>query len=221
MAGTVEHRLRPWLVIFLKEPRPGRVKTRLAKDLGSVRAARWHRRQCLALINRLGPDPRWTTVLAVTPDREGLLSRIWPAHLPRIGQGEGDLGTRMARVMRRLPTGPAIIIGSDTPGATPRRVERAFRLLGRNDAVFGPSPDGGYWLVGLKRSRAVSVHTFRHVRWSSQHALTDSAASLNCRRIGFADTLQDVDTVSDLESAYAEVPFLRSGPSPSRPLSNP
>ena len=216
MVGTVEHRRGPWLVIFLKEPRPGRVKTRLAKDLGNVRAARWHRRQCLALINRFGPDPRWTTVLAVTPDREGLLSRIWPAHLPRIGQGRGDLGTRMARVMRRLPAGPAIIIGSDTPGATPRRVERAFRLLGRNDAVFGPSLDGGYWLVGLKRSRAISAHTFQHVRWSSQHALADSAASLNCRRIGFADTLQDVDTVSDLVTASAEVPVLRSGPAPGR-----
>ena len=216
MAGTAERRRRPWLVIFLKEPRPGRVKTRLARDLGNVRAARWHRRQCLALISRFGPDPRWTTVLAVTPDKEGLQSRIWPAHLPRIGQGNGSLGTRMARVMRRLPAGPAIIIGSDTPGATPWRVERAFRLLGRNDAVFGPSLDGGYWLVGLKRSRAISAHTFRNVRWSSQHALADSAASLNCRRIGFADTLQDVDTVSDLVTASTEVPVLRSGPAPGR-----
>lgn len=214
MAGTAEHRRGPWLVIFLKEPRPGRVKTRLANDLGNVRAARWHRRHCLALIHRLGPDPRWTTILAVAPDKEGLQSRIWPAHLPRIGQGKGDLGTRMARVMRLLPAGPAIIVGSDTPGATPQRVNRAFGLLGRNDAVFGPSPDGGYWLVGLKRTRAVSPHTFRDVRWSSEHALADSAASLNCRSIGFADTLHDVDTVSDLLSARAEIPVLRSGPAP-------
>lgn len=214
MAGTAENRRRPWLVIFLKEPRPGRVKTRLANDLGSVRAARWHRRQCLSLIHRLGSDPRWTTVLAVTPDKEGLQSRIWPAHLRRIGQGKGDLGTRMARVMRLLPSGPAIIVGSDTPGATPRRVDRAFRLLGCNDAVFGPSPDGGYWLVGLKRTRAVSPHAFRHVRWSSERALADSAASLNCRHVGFADTLHDVDTVSDLSLALPEIPVLRSGPAP-------
>ena len=215
MAGTAEHRRGPWLVIFLKEPRPGRVKTRLANDLGSVSAAHWHRRQCLALIHRLVPDPHWTTILAVTPDKEGLQSRTWPAHLPRIGQGKGDLGTRMARVMRRLPAGPAIIIGSDAPGATPRRVMRAFRLLGCNDAVFGPSPDGGYWLVGLKRSRAISSRAFRHVRWSSEHALADSAASLNCRSIGIADTLHDVDTASDLELVQPEVPILRSGPAPS------
>ena len=214
MAGTIENGRTRWLIIFVKEPRPGRVKSRLATDLGTVRAARWYRQQSLAAIGRLGSDPRWKTVLAVTPDNEGLLSQIWPAHLPRIGQGAGCLGARMARVMRRLSPGPALIVGSDTPGATPRHVEQAFGLLGNHDAVFGPSPDGGYWLVGLRRSRAISARTFRNVRWSSKHALADSAISLNCRSIGTAVQLHDVDTVRDLAPARAEAPVFRSGPAP-------
>ena len=201
MAGSTEPARRRRLVIFLKEPRPGQVKTRLALDIGSVRAARWHRRQCLALIRRMNRSPRWQLILAVSPDIEGLKSRVWPSSLPRIGQGRGGLGDRMARVMRSLPLGPAIIIGSDIPGASPALVERAFRQLGRHQAVFGPSPDGGYWLVGLKRTRAVPPALFRSVRWSTEHTLKDSIASLGNCRVGLADVLQDVDTIQDLQAA--------------------
>jgi len=86
--------VRARLVIMVKEPRPGRVKTRLGKDIGLTASAWWFRHQTRALLRRI-EDPRWETVLAVAPDREGLQSRIWPAHLPRIAQGRGDLGDRM------------------------------------------------------------------------------------------------------------------------------
>ena len=204
MAGSTDRARTAWLVIFVKEPRPGQVKTRLARETGFVRAAHWHRHQCLAIIRRLSTDPRWQTLLAVTPDMEGLNSRIWPGDLPRVGQGVGNLGVRMARIMRVLPPGPVVIIGSDIPGATSSRVGMAFKLLGRKDAVFGPSPDGGYWLVGLKRIRAVSARTFEGVRWSSKSTLSDSLASLDLGSIGFADTLQDVDTVQDLKTAESK-----------------
>ena len=201
MAGSIEPAHRRRLVIFLKEPRPGRVKTRLALDIGSVRAAHWHRRQCLAIIRRMSSCPHWQLILAVSPDIEGIQSRVWPSSLPRIGQGRGGLGDRMARVMRSLPPGPAAIIGSDIPGASPALVERAFRQLGRYQAVFGPSPDGGYWLVGLKRTRAVPPALFRSVRWSTEHTLQDSIESLGRCKVALADVLQDVDTIQDLHVA--------------------
>ena len=71
------------LVIFLKEPHPGRVKTRLGRDIGMTAAAWWFRHQSTRLIRRLGGDRRWQTVLAVSPDHEGLASRVWPSRLPR------------------------------------------------------------------------------------------------------------------------------------------
>jgi len=191
-------RHRPHLVIMLKEPRPGRVKTRLGRDIGMVPAAWWFRHQAARLIRRLGRDPRWATVLAVAPDAEGLASRVWPAHLPRIPQGRGDLGARMGRILRSLPPGPAAIVGADIPALTPDHVARAFAALGRHDAVFGPAPDGGYWLIGLRRTAAVPTTLLRGVRWSSPHALGDTLAGLRGCRVALTDTLADVDEAADL-----------------------
>ena len=183
---------------MVKEPLPGRVKTRLGRDLGMTAAAWWVRHQTRALIRRV-QDPRWQVVLAVAPDRAGLSSRVWPAHLPRWPQGRGDLGDRMGRMLRAAPAGPVCVIGADIPGVTAARVADAFRALGSHDAVFGPAPDGGYWLVGLKRSRPVAPTLFHGVRWSTADALGDTIKTLPGARIAFVDRLRDVDTASDLK----------------------
>ncbi|MEM7268025.1 MAG: DUF2064 domain-containing protein, partial [Pseudomonadota bacterium] len=80
-----------------------------------VAASGWYRRQALRTIRTL-IDPRWETVLAVSPDREGLQSRVWPEGIARWAQGRGDLGARMGGVLRGAPAGPVAIIGSDIPG---------------------------------------------------------------------------------------------------------
>ncbi|WP_040819006.1 TIGR04282 family arsenosugar biosynthesis glycosyltransferase [Litoreibacter arenae] len=188
--------MRRTLVVMVKEPHPGRVKTRLGRDLGMVGAAWWFRHQTGALLRRLR-DPRWDLVLAVSPDVEGLSSRVWPADLPRLAQGRGDLGDRMGAAMDAMPAGPVCVIGADIPGVTRAHVARAFAALGGAEAVFGPAPDGGYWLVGLKRMRR-HAGLFDGVRWSTEHALADSVASLRGARVAYVDTLRDVDTVADL-----------------------
>ena len=188
---------RRQLVVMVKEPKPGRVKTRLGRDIGMTNAAWWFRHQVAGLLRRLD-DPRWHLVLAVAPDHAGLRSRVWPAHLPRIAQGPGDLGDRMGRLLRTLPPGPVCIVGGDIPCLGPAHVARAFAMLGANDAVFGPAPDGGFWLVGMKRTAPPPAGLFRDVRWSSKHTLADSIASLPGLRIGLAETLNDVDTAADL-----------------------
>lgn len=185
------------LVIMVKEPRAGRVKTRLGRDIGMVAAAWWFRHQTARLIRQM-QDPRWQVTLAVSPDAEALTSRRWPAHMRRIGQGRGDLGHRMARLFRSAPPGPVVIIGADIPGITRAHIARAFAALGQGDAVFGPAEDGGYWLVGLKRVRAVPTGLFGDVRWSTRHALMDTMATLPGRRITCIDTLRDVDRAADL-----------------------
>lgn len=191
--------MRRSLVIFLKEPRPGRVKTRLARGLGTVAAAWWFRHQAARLIRRLGRDRRWTTVLAVTPDREGLASRAWPPGLARWPQGPGDLGARMARAFAAMPPGPVLIVGADVPGLTAAHVADAFRLLGRHEAVLGPAADGGYWMIGLRRgARAAPAGLLRGVRWSTPHALADSRASLGPLDLGLGPVLADVDEAADL-----------------------
>jgi glycosyltransferase A (GT-A) superfamily protein (DUF2064 family) len=90
-----------------------------------------------------------------------------------------------------------LIVGTDVPGITPSHIARAFRLLGRHDAVFGPAADGGYWLVGLRRRPRI-MRIFANVRWSGPHALADTLANLDGRAVAFVATLSDVDDAKDL-----------------------
>ena len=184
---------------MVKEPRPGRVKTRLARDIGPVAAAWWFRHQALALIRRLR-DPRWQTLLAVSPDIAGMNCRVWPPRIPRLPQGKGDLGDRMDRVMRAAPPGPVCVIGADIPGITPSAIARAFAALGPGDIVFGPAEDGGFWLVGCRNAAAVPRGLFAGVRWSSAHTLSDTLANLNGLSVAMIDRLRDVDTLRDLQA---------------------
>ncbi|MEM6376428.1 MAG: TIGR04282 family arsenosugar biosynthesis glycosyltransferase [Pseudomonadota bacterium] len=188
--------MRRQLVVMLKEPRAGRVKTRLGRDIGMTDAAWWFRHQVKRLLLRLR-DPRWQIILAISPDT-AVTNRIWPPDLPRRPQGRGDLGARMRRVMRDLPPGPVCIIGGDIPDVSRAHVARAFAALGNHEAVFGPAPDGGYWLVGMKRVARPPAGSFAGVRWSSPYALADSMATIGKHRIAMIETLQDVDTLEDL-----------------------
>jgi rSAM/selenodomain-associated transferase 1 len=183
---------------MLKVPQPGRVKTRLAREIGTIPAAWWMRRQTARLIRRIGRDPRWQTWLAVAPDSHGLTYRGWPGHLPRIPQGPGDLGARMARVFRRLPAGPAVLVGADIPALGPGHIASALRSLAACDAVLGPATDGGYWLVGLKHPQRQPPGLFARVRWSTHHALADTRIALPGRVAVLPDRLADVDGAADL-----------------------
>ena len=185
------------LVVMLKEPRAGRVKTRLGRGIGMVTAAWWFRHQVKSLLRRID-DPRWNVVLAVAPDRAGMISRVWPAHISRTPQGHGDLGDRMGRALRNAPRGQVCVIGGDIPDINSDRIAEAFAALGNHDAVFGPADDGGYWLIGLRRVRAVPPILFEGVRWSTKYALSDSEATLPSHSIAHVATLRDVDTVADL-----------------------
>ena len=199
--------MRRRLVVMVKEPQAGRVKTRLGQQIGMVPAAWWMRHQLHRLLRELR-DPKWELWLAVAPDC-AVASRMFPADLPRVAQGPGDLGDRMGRLLRRGgdpvarrgATGPVCIIGADIPGVTRAHVWRAFTALGTADAVFGPAPDGGYWLVGVKHPSRLPPGTFQDVRWSTEHALADSCATLPGLRIARVDALQDVDTGADLKQA--------------------
>jgi len=187
------------LIIMLKMPRSGRVKTRLGRDIGMVAAAWWFRHQSGALIRRLR-DPRWRIVLAVAPDVEGMASRCWPGDLARMAQGRGDIGQRMVRALRQVPLGRVCLVGADISGMTRAHVARAFAALGGNDVVFGPAVDGGFWLVGVRHGRRVPKGMFEGVRWSVSETLEDSLASLGGKRVALVDRLADVDSGADLRA---------------------
>ena len=188
--------MKPHLVIFARAPRRGTVKRRLAADIGTGPALAFYRRTLHDIVRRLGNDPRWRTWLAVTPDCEAARRGLWPSApgVCVIGQGGGDLGDRMARSLRTLPPGPAMVVGSDIPDITSMHIADGFAALGTHDLVFGPAADGGFWLVGARRRRAVPVRLFRDVRWSTAHALADTLAGLPGHlHVKLLDELYDVD----------------------------
>ncbi len=189
------------VIVFARLPRLGRVKRRLARDVGAVEALRFYR-ACLArLLRALAADRRWRVVLAVAPDGAAVSGRGWPRPRPAmIGQGSGDLGRRMARALGRMPPGPAVLVGSDIPELGRAHVSAAFEALRRADVVFGPAEDGGYWLVGRRHSLR-PFDPFAAVRWSTAHALADTRANLApARRVALLASLRDIDDGAGLRA---------------------
>jgi len=201
------------LVVFAKPPLAGRAKTRLARDVGSAQAASFYRLATGRLLHRLGRDPRWETALAVNALPAERFA-CWPAAIPRLSQGGGSLGDRMGRVMAALPPGPVVVIGTDSPQIEPSDIASAFGALGSRDAVFGPALDGGYWLIGLARRRP-APGLFESVRWSTDHALADTEASLpEAFTTARLRRLRDVDSGEDRRALRSALGPLRAGPWP-------
>ncbi|GFE62337.1 TIGR04282 family arsenosugar biosynthesis glycosyltransferase [Geobacter sp. AOG2] len=193
------------LIIFAREPLAGTVKTRLARDLGSHRAA-------TDLYTAMLTD---VLAAAVTLDDTRLLL-FWalknittPAFplLPRLEvfeQQGRDLGERMANAFgEALASGceTCCIIGSDAPDLPPEYILQAFGLLERNEAeaVFGPAVDGGYYLLGLRRFQQ---QLFEDIPWSSGEVLRTSLerARLGGLRTALLEPWRDIDTAEDLEA---------------------
>ena len=189
---------RRHLIIFAKPPRLGRVKRRLAADIGTMEALRFYRRNLAATLRMLGRDPRWQCWLFL--DRG---AGRWPRNLPRRLQARGDLGVRMETALRALPQGSIVLIGSDIPGVSRSDIHHAFRGLGRSDVVFGPAEDGGFWLVGLANSR-VAPDLFKDIRWSTEHVLADCIRNL-ARPPSFTAMKCDVDNGEAYDRSFGAV----------------
>ncbi|MEO1013743.1 MAG: TIGR04282 family arsenosugar biosynthesis glycosyltransferase [Pseudomonadota bacterium] len=193
------------VVVMAKAPVAGRSKTRLGRDIGMARAAQVSR----FLIDRtmdaaLQGQARgwWSVRLAADP-----AASICEPRFRRNGrvdvfhQARGDLGERILAAMKIASSGgPTIIIGADAPAVSAVLIERAFRVLNAGDFVFGPAADGGFWLFGVKRVDLLP-RSFEGVRWSTKNAMGDVVERLPERRIVFADTLDDIDTLTDLNGA--------------------
>jgi uncharacterized protein len=185
---------RRHLVVFAREPVLGRVKSRLGRDIGVYAATRFYRQTVTTVLNALSRNRRWRCWLALSPDEALTRHRFWPNSFQPFKQGTGDIGERMKRAMAHMPPGPVVIIGTDVPDITGDHIEAAFKALGNHDVVFGPAADGGYWLVGARRTPAIP-DVFSGVRWSSQHTLQDSLAKLRKKgsKVALLETLNDVD----------------------------
>jgi uncharacterized protein len=187
---------RPTLIVMAKAPRLGQGKSRLAAELGRVEA--WRINRALhAHTLRAVIDPRWRTLLCVTPDAAVRLDLpwVWPRALERVAQGGGDLGERLARALARRRN--VAVIGTDCPEISHTHIARAFASLQRAPFVLGPAEDGGFWLLAARSGRA-AAKAMTGVRWSTRHAAADITRNLGARNVVPLATLRDVDIAADL-----------------------
>ena len=187
------------LIIMAKSPVAGRVKTRLARDIGIAAATTFYRHTCQAVIARLSATTLWATELNIAPDT-GIDDRFWPRHLPRSKQSRGDLGTRMRQAMTRARNGPVVLVGTDIPEIKQHHIAEAYAALRSHDVVLGPTPDGGYWLIGTANQRHLR-NALHNVRWSTEFALQDTICSFKAQNaglsIGLVARLNDIDHGDD------------------------
>jgi len=192
------------IVIFAKAPVPGQAKTRLIPALGAEGAGQLAQRMLLDTWRQANAVLVASAELCVTPEPS---HADWRGRLPACAarvtdQGEGDLGERLARAAVRVieEHEHVILIGTDCPGLTERRLRDACWELESHDAVIHPTFDGGYALLGLRRFDA---SIFAGIAWS-----TSSVARETIGRIGalgwslhLGETLRDIDEPEDLAAA--------------------
>ncbi|MEX2156867.1 MAG: TIGR04282 family arsenosugar biosynthesis glycosyltransferase [Gemmatimonadales bacterium] len=196
---------RDVLGVFVKAPLPGRVKTRLAAEVGSQRAAEIYRdlgRRAVSAAAGAG----YETVVWFAPPEARPEVRAWLQGLSVAdyrAQVAGPLGTRLAAAfLRHFDEGArrVIVIGSDCPAVDACVVTQALASLDERDLVLGPAHDGGYYLIGL---RAPASQLFHGIAWSTAAVLSQTVA--RARQLGLSaallPTLRDVDTASDARAA--------------------
>ena len=200
------------LVVFAKWPEPGRVKTRLAADVGAERAAALYRTMVESTLAeaRSAWEASRITVAFAPAERERDFAAWLGRDLGYRPQGEGDLGERLARATEAAFAAGAetvTVIGSDCPMLSGRLLEAAHTALEDGNFVIGPAQDGGYFLIGLPR-RAPEL--FVDVPWSTPDVFAVTRAKLEEREwtVALLPVLSDVDTASDL-------PVWLAGPGPS------
>ncbi|WP_161890785.1 TIGR04282 family arsenosugar biosynthesis glycosyltransferase [Pontibacter russatus] len=189
------------LLLFVRNPELGKVKTRLAAALGPEKA--------LDIYSRLLRHTRQITGNLSVQKRvyyAGWVAEndIWPnAQYEKRLQPPGDLGQKMeAAFAAAFAEGytSVVIIGSDCLQLTPAILRQAYMELGRHDVVIGPALDGGYYLLGMKQLHS---ELFRNKRWSTEHVLPDTLQDIQTLRLSYSllPRLSDVDHVEDLDAS--------------------
>jgi hypothetical protein len=196
------------LIVFLKHPTPGRVKTRLAACLGEADAASLYRAIAEELMRRTR-SRTFRRLAFHAPDATREAMDEWMPGEDWHVQSGADLGERMHRAFETaFATGArrVAIVGSDLPRLGEPEVRGALDALAGADVVVGPARDGGYYLLALKRPEP---GLFTGIAWSTDTVL--QATLERARSLGLSvqllETRSDVDTAADVREHW---PTLRA-----------
>ncbi|PNQ75186.1 glycosyltransferase [Hanstruepera neustonica] len=186
------------LIVFVKNSVLGKVKTRLAKDIGNDAAFEVYKMlvsKTEQATNQIAIDKH--IYFSDTNEKTG-----WHHDFKTIQQGH-DLGERMKNAFKdgfEKGYQNIVLIGSDLPDISEELINKSFEVLKTSDTVFGPAEDGGYYLVGMKQ---LHENLFKNMPWSTSRVFEETMNVLESQSIsvGLLETLNDIDTLEDLKNS--------------------
>lgn len=193
------HKVRNVLIIFIRNPELGKVKTRLAKDFGAEKTLEIY----LTLLEKTRHSAgntqaeRWLFYSEFIPEKDD-----WPeSHFIKKLQPSGDLGQRMQHAFQLAFNEGAekvAIIGSDCPELSAGIIQQSFDVLDQADYALGPTFDGGYYLLSMKNT---TPELFQDMPWSSAEVFSLTQARIHAlnRKVELLPMLSDVDEREDWE----------------------
>ena len=187
----------PLIIVFVRNPELGRVKTRLAKSIGDQAALETYKilsKHTSKIISEIDSDQ-----LIFYSDKIQD-NDIWTAtNCKKQIQTKGDLGQKMLAAFQygfSLGYQKILIIGSDLYSLRPKHIESAFEQLENYDVVIGPALDGGYYLLGLN---FIIPKIFKQKQWSTSSVLKETLSDLKEFNVNLLEPLNDIDTYEDLK----------------------
>lgn len=191
------------LIVFAREPKDGKVKTRLCRDLPSSTVTRLYKafiKDVLHVALQARCDERFI-YYAGSGSSIPFLRRS-ENHFRLKRQTGKDLGERMCRAFlygRKKQFERIVIIGTDCVTLTARDIEQAYQKLGSYDCVLGPSKDGGYYLIALKYPYS---QLFKGIHWSTSSVLKQTLQKLRRlkKKAFLLSEREDIDTITHLKN---------------------
>jgi len=186
------------LIIFVKNPIQGKVKTRLAAEIGEAPALEIYK-TLLKHTHQVATNTQEVSISVYYADFVNN-NDLWNNFDKKL-QEQQDLGSRMNHAIKsEMENGfqNIIIIGSDCLEINPQHIQKAFLSLKTNDIVIGPAEDGGYYLIGLK---SLIPDIFKNKKWSTDTVFIDTIEDINRLNLKhmILETLCDIDTKKDLD----------------------
>ncbi len=191
------------LIIFVKAPIPGEVKTRLCPPLDEEEAASLHGSLVLDAIERTKGLQGVALYVAGTPDLAHPFFKVMEGRYGArlLLQRGPDLGTRMQQAMQDAfdqGTKDVLLTGTDLPTLPRTHLVEALKLIKNHDVVLGPTADGGYYLIGLRK---MAPALFDGIAWSTASVFAETKKKIETAglSLGLLPECRDLDTLDDLK----------------------
>jgi uncharacterized protein len=197
------------LVVFVKHPAPGAVKTRLAAAIGAEAAAGLYRALAERVLEATTPRAgEYERLVLFDPPQALAEMRAWLPGVRLMAQSAGDLGARISVAFARAFARGAervALIGTDAQGVSRETVSGALAAVRAADVAIGPTEDGGYYLIALRQPKP---ELFAGIAWSTPRVAAQTRTRAATAGLTVTDLapLRDLDTLEDLR---AEWPALR------------